>query len=107
MARKQRPLKSAEGVVHSNKRREILKALSPIPTVTGKATLEIDGAHSANTFHNPEQEFYIQLSETERFGICKLTSKGRVRIVENLTYMPITKDVEEEPTIAGDLPASN
>lgn len=96
---KTKTIKSAEGVVHSNKRREILKALSPVPAISGKATLEIEGAHSQNVFSNPEQEFYIQLSETERFGICKLTSKGTVRIVENLTYMPITKEVEEEPTL--------
>jgi hypothetical protein len=96
---KTQTLKAAEGAVHTDKRREILKALSPIPAISGKATLEIDGAHSPNVFHNPEQEFYIQLSETERFGICKLTPKGAVRIVENLTYVPVTKDVEEEPTI--------
>lgn len=96
---KTKTIKPAEGVVHSDKRREILKALSPIPAVSGKATLEIDGAHSPNVFGNPEQEFYIQLSETERFGMCKLTPKGAVRIVENLTYMPVTKDVDEEPTI--------
>jgi len=96
---KTQSIKAAEGVVHSDKRREILKALSPIPAVSGKATIEIEGAHSKNTFHNPEQEFYIQLSETERFGLCKLTPKGAVRIVENLTYMPVTKDVDEEPTI--------
>jgi hypothetical protein len=92
-------LKLAESVVHSNKRREVLKALSPIPTVSGKATLEIEGAHSPNVFTDPEQEFYIQLSETERFGIAKLTPKGGVRIVENLTYQPITKEVTEEPTL--------
>ncbi len=96
---KTKTIKPAEGVVHSDKRREILKALSPIPAVSGKAVLEIDGAHSQSVFSNPEQEFYIQLSETERFGMCKLTTKGAVRIVENLTYMPITKDVDEEPTI--------
>ncbi|SPE42122.1 conserved exported hypothetical protein [Candidatus Sulfopaludibacter sp. SbA3] len=96
---KTKSLKAAEGAVHSDKRREILKALSPIPTISGKATLEIDGAHSQNVFSNPEQEFYIQLSETERFGICKVTTKGTIRIVENLTYMPITKDVEEEPVM--------
>jgi hypothetical protein len=92
-------LKAAESVVHSNKRREILKTLSPIPIISGKATLEIDGAHSQNIFTNPEQEFYIQLSETERFGMCKLTTKGGVRIVEDLTYMPITKEVVEEPVM--------
>ncbi|MDR3699187.1 MAG: hypothetical protein P4L56_06095 [Candidatus Sulfopaludibacter sp.] len=96
---KTQTLKVAQSAVHTDKRREILKVLSPIPAISGKGTLEVDGAHSANVFHNPEQEFYIQLSETERFGICKLTTKGVVRIVENLTYMPVTKDVEEEPAI--------
>jgi hypothetical protein len=92
-------IKLAESVVHTNKGRSILKALSPIPIVPGKGTLELAGAHSPNVFTNPEQELYIQLSETERFGIAKLTSKGAVRIVENLTFMPVTKEVVEEPTL--------
>ncbi len=94
-----RALKIAESVVHSNKRREVLKALSPVPAVSGKATLEIEGPHSERIFTNPEQEFYIQLSEAQRFGIAKLTSKGGVRIVENITYVPVTKEVVEEPTM--------
>lgn len=92
-------IKVAESVVHTNKRREVLKVLSPIPAVSGKATLEIDGPHSANVFTNPEQELYIQLSEPERFAVIKLTTKGAVRIVENLTVQPITKQIDEEPEI--------
>lgn len=92
-------LKLAESTVHSNKRRQILQHLSPIPMVDGKATLEIDGAHSQNVFTDPDQEFYIQLSETERFGIARLVTKGSVRIVENLSYQSITKEVTEEPTL--------
>ena len=92
-------LKVAESTVHTNKGRSVLQKLSPIPAVTGKGTLEIAGAHSLNVFTNPEQEFYIQLSETERFGIAKLTSKGPVRIVENLTFIPVTKEVVEEPVM--------
>lgn len=94
-----KPIKVAESVVHTNKRREVLKVLSPIPAVSGKATVEIDGAHSQNVFTNPEQEFYIELSEPERFGIVKLTPKGTVRIVENVTIQPITKEVSEEPEL--------
>lgn len=93
-------MKPGEVAVHSNKGRSILQKLSPIPAVTGKATLEMTGAHSANIFTDPEQEFYIQLAETEGFGICKLTTKGAVRIVENLTYSPIDKTmVDEERTM--------
>jgi hypothetical protein len=89
-------IKVAESVVHTNKRREVLKVLSPVPAVSGKATLELDGAHSQNVFTNAEQEFYIQLADTERFGIIRLMSKGAVRIVENLTIEPITKEVDEQ-----------
>ena len=94
-----RVIKVAQSTIHTDKRRSVLKALSPIPAVSGKGTLELSGAHSPNVFTNPEQEFYIQLAETERFGIAKLTSKGAVRIVENLTYVPVTKEVVEEPTM--------
>jgi len=92
-------IKVAESVVHTNKRREVLKVLSPIPAVSGKATLEIDGVHSQNVFTNPEQELYIQLSDLERFGMVKLTPKSAVRIVENLTIQPITRQVDEEPEL--------
>jgi len=92
-------MQPGEVAVHSNKGRTILQKLSPIPAVTGKATLEMTGAHSTHVFTDPEQEFYIQLSEPQAFGIVKLTTKGAIRIVENLTYHPIDKDeVYEERT---------
>ncbi|PWU01939.1 MAG: hypothetical protein C5B51_21880 [Terriglobia bacterium] len=89
-------IKAAESTVHTNKGRSILKTLAPVPVVTGKGTLELSNPHSMNVFTNPEQELYIQLSARERFGIAKLTPKGMVRIVENLTFMPVTKEVVEE-----------
>jgi hypothetical protein len=87
----------AESKVHNNKGRNVLKILSPIPMVTGKATIELDGLHSKNILTNPEQEFYIQLSADERFGIIKLTPDHTVRIVEKVTILPVSKDVIEEP----------
>ncbi|MBV8905759.1 MAG: hypothetical protein JOZ22_19170 [Acidobacteriia bacterium] len=90
-------IKAAESTVHTNKGRSVLKALAPLPVVSGKATVEIDQAHSLNIFTNPEQEFYIQLSDPERFGIVKLKPKLGVRIVENLTIVPVTKETIEEP----------
>ncbi len=90
-------LRQAESTVKTNKGRSVLKRLAPIPVVTGKATVELDNPHSETVFTNPEQEFYIQLSETERFGIAKLTPKGTVRIVENITYIPVSNEVVEEP----------
>ena len=88
----------AETVVHNNKGRNVLKVLSPIPMVSGKATLEIATPHSLNVFDNPTPELYIQLEQAERFGILKLASAKGVRVVEKLTIMPVTKEVVEEPT---------
>jgi hypothetical protein len=85
-----------EVAVHSNKGRQVLQKLSPIPAVTGKAVLEMTGAHAATVLTDPEQEFYVQLEGTENFGIAKLTTKGSVRIVENLTYHPLTNDIVVE-----------
>jgi hypothetical protein len=93
-------LKLAEESVHTNKGRRILMTvLVPLPTNT-KATLEIPGPHATTVFTDPEQEFYVQLQGTEAFGIAKLTTKGELRIVENLTYSPIVQDeVGEERTL--------
>jgi len=89
-------LKLAASSVKTSKGRSMLGKLSPIPVVSGKATVEIDGAHSLNIFTNPEQEFYIQLEQQERFGIIKLMSKGQTRVVEEVTIVPISKETEEE-----------
>lgn len=90
-------IKVAESKLHNHKGRTVLQILSPIPAVTGKATLELDGLHSQNILSNPEQEFYIQLSAEERFGIVKLTPEHGIRIVEKITIVPISKEVIEEP----------
>jgi hypothetical protein len=75
--------------------------------VSGKATLELNGGHSLNVFTNPEPLFYLQLSQMERFGIARLTTKGAVRIVENVSFMPVTNEPVEEldlvPTLQREL----
>jgi hypothetical protein len=89
-------LKPAESEVHNNKGRNVLKVLSPIPMVSGKATLELKGEHSMNKVINARPEFYISLSAEERFGIIRLKPTKGVRIVERLTVIPVTKEVVEE-----------
>src|ERR1700679_2302890 len=91
-------IQAAESTVHTDKGRKILRYLTTMPQMmNGKGTLEIQGAHSLNVFTDPEQEFYLQLSESEGFGIVRLTSsKTGVRVVENLTFIPETKEVEEQ-----------
>src|SRR5205085_10088513 len=96
-------LKQAESTIHTSKGRSILARLSPVPMVEGKGTLELQGAHSTNLFTDPEQEFYIQLSDPERYGIARLTVKGALRIVTALTFNPITKEATEEPDLVTNL----
>src|ERR1035441_2736983 len=91
-------MKLADSTIHTDKGRAVLKKLSPIPVFNGKATLEIGGAHSLNVFTDPEQEFYLQLSELERFGIAKLTVKGAVRIVEKVTTLPVVNEIDRKST---------
>ena len=86
----------AESKVHSNKGRSVLKVLSPVPFFAGKATVELDNAHSANIVKDPRPEFYLQLSAEERYGIIKLTPKGEVRIADRLSIVPVTKEVIDE-----------
>jgi len=96
-----RILQLAESKVRNDKRRSVLKALSPIPAVSGKATLEVDNAHANYFVETNTPEFYIQLSQDEQFGIIRLTpkstSKENYRIAEKITVMPVTKEMVEEP----------
>jgi hypothetical protein len=92
-----RIFKPAETSVRTSKGRSILKAVAPIPVVSGKGTLEVDREHAANFVDNDRPEFYIVLSADQRFGIVRLTPRKGVRIVEKLTFVPVTKEVIEEP----------
>ncbi len=96
---KAKVMTAAEASVKTNKGRAILKAIAPMPIVSGKGTLEIPGPHATAVFTNPNQEFFIQLSEHERFGIAKLLTKGDIRIVENLTFLPVVKETQEDMTM--------
>ena len=93
------PLKIAESKVVNNKRRSILKAISPVPLVPGKATLEVDGTHAMQGTANRNPEFYIRLSEEERFGILRLSEHKGNRVVEKLTIQPVVKDTTQEPDL--------
>jgi hypothetical protein len=92
-------LKVGESKVVNNKRRSILKAISPVPMVPGKATLELDGPHSSQGTPNRSPEFYIRLSDEERFGIVRLGEHKGNRVVEKLTIEPVIKEIAQEPDL--------
>jgi hypothetical protein len=90
------PIKQAESKVVTNKGRSLLKVITPIPIVTGKATVELDGERSANLVASDRPEFFIRLAADERFGIIRLGPKKGARIVQRWTIIPITKELVEE-----------
>ncbi len=90
-------IKAAESkFVGQSKKRSILKVITPIPIVSGKGTLEVEGAHSANVTASKTPEFYIRLSAEERFGIVRLGEQKGNRVVERLEIMPVTKEMIEQ-----------
>jgi hypothetical protein len=92
-----RIFKNAESTVHTDKGRTVLKVLSPVPLVPGKAAVEIQGEHSLNPITGEDRpEFYIQLNAEEAFGIIKLTPGKGIRVVEKLTIVPVAKETVEE-----------
>lgn len=92
-------LKVGESKVVNNKRRSILKAISPVPLVSGKATLELDGPRASQGTANRSPEFYIRLSEEERFGILRMSDHKGNRVAEKLTIEPVIKEIEQEPDL--------
>lgn len=89
-------LNQAETKMVNNRRRSILKAMSPIPIVAGKSTVEIDGLKSAFLVNAPRPEFYIRLAAEERFHIVRVTPGKASRIVQKWNIIPVTKEIMEE-----------
>ncbi len=102
----------ADITVHTNKGRGILKAVAPIPIVAGKATVEVQGEHSANVVKGDARpEFYFRLDKQESFGLVQVTSGKGVRVVESVEIMPVTNENMESrtlvPTFTKQLPGDN
>ena len=76
-----------------------MKAITPIPIVAGKATVELNGERSQNVVAMDRPEFYIRLAAEERFGIFRLKTQNGVRVVEKVSIIPVTKEYIEEPDL--------
>ena len=94
---KLRVFNAADCTVHNSKGRNVLKAL--VPVITGKATLDTPGEHSQNVVKESSPEFFLQLSEIESFGMIKLTPTKGLRNVEQISIVPVVKEMEETRTI--------
>jgi len=91
-----RPIPQAESKVATSKTRSVLKVLSPVPVIAGKADVELDGERSKNLVTSERPEFFMRLSAQERFGIVRLWPRKGVRVVQKWNIIPITKEIVEE-----------
>ena len=94
-----RILHLAESKLHTDKKRQVLKALSPVPLVSGKATVEVDGSHSRYNVESDTPEFDIQLSAEQQFGIIRLVPHDNIRVAAKVTILPVVKEPVEEPEV--------
>jgi hypothetical protein len=88
-------LPAADYKVITDKRRAILKTISPIPIVPGKAAVVIQGEHSKFIIHESRPQFYVRPAKQDQFGIAKLTPRKNTRIVESVSIVPVENaDIE-------------
>jgi hypothetical protein len=89
------PIKQAEVTIVNDKKRTVLKYLSPIPVVPGKSTAEIPAATAPLRITEVRPEFYFRLNESEGLAIVKLSSKKNLRVVEEISILAITQETTE------------
>jgi len=89
-------VKQAESKIVTAKKRAVLKAITPVPILTGKATIELDGEHSAFTVREERPTFWFRLSAYERFGIVRCQPKKDSRVVEKWTIVTGIEEVGVE-----------
>lgn len=83
--------------VITDKKRQALKILSPVPLVPGKAVVVIKGSRAKFTVGEDRPEFYFRRDKEERFTIVKVTpTKKETRIVESLSIAPVVNQATEQ-----------
>ncbi len=89
--------KLADAVAHNAKGRNVLKALSPLPVVAGKATIEIPNEHSLMVLTDPRPGVLYSAFPAGQFRHREARRrKGGVRIVERITVAPVVNEITEE-----------
>ncbi len=88
-------IKVAESKLVTDKKRSVLKVLSPVPIISGKQTVELDGENAAVRVADTRPEFYFRLSTDQRFGIVKLTPKKSARVVEVVEKIQVSNEIVE------------
>jgi hypothetical protein len=84
-------LKTAEVKVINDKKRSILKVMSPIPIVAGKSVLELAGDNANVVVPYERPNFYFRIDSVQRFGIIRMKPRKAGRQVAIWTIEPMTK----------------
>jgi hypothetical protein len=90
------PLKQEDLVVSHDKKRTVLKILSPVPLVSGKNTVDIAGPAATFRVNGDRPEFYFRLNAVDGLAIIKLTPKKDARTVETVSIEAVTKEQVEK-----------
>src|SRR5208283_493749 len=85
-------VKQAESTIVTNKKRTVLRYLSPLPVI-GKATIELDGLHAAFVVREDRPTLWFRPSADERFGIVRCQAKPASRVVEKWYTEPVSKEL--------------
>jgi len=86
-------IKQAESKIVNNKRRSVLRHLSPLPVILGKATIELDGVHSAFVITEDRPVLWFRPAAEESFAIVRCQPKKDSRVVETWYTEPVTKQM--------------
>ena len=90
-------LVQAQARTVSDKKRSALKLITPIPIVSGKTGVELDGEKSSYVLNATLPEFYFRLANDERFGIARLKpGKSSSRLVQTWTVAPVTNELMDQ-----------
>jgi hypothetical protein len=92
-------LDAAPYQVVTNKKRATLKMLSPVPLIPGKASVVIQGEHSKFVVSDDRPTFYFRPEREERFGIIRVEPKKNLRVVENVSIVPVANMAVEDRRI--------
>lgn len=87
---------AADYQVITDKKRRALQMVSPVPLIPGKAAVVIKGEHAKFSVDDDRPSFYLRLAKEERFGIVRVTPKKDMRVVENISIIPVAKQAIQE-----------
>jgi len=90
---KMNALKVAEVKMVTDKMRSILKVMTPIPIVPGKAVLELAGDNANVVVPYERPNFYFRIDSVQRFSIVRMKPRKTGRQVAIWNVEPMTKQV--------------